>query len=185
VSDSIPAYQVRVLPAAAGTGRYFVRVDMHSQPIIPARVEAVRSDSFRLSWVGRDGAHLLAALAMMGVDNARIEIDEVRTAFGWIGAALGGAIASVGLVSQSVPSHGEHSGSHLQEAWVYQGDAFVAALPAPEARFTYGIDFDLQQLATSGTAGCRFLRDVKSSRTGKSPQLELWFSPQIDALHEV
>jgi len=40
---------------------------------------------------------------------------------------------------------------------VYQGDAFVAALPAPEARFTYGIDFDLlQQLATSGTAGCRF-----------------------------
>jgi len=55
------------------------------------------------------------------------------------------AIASVGLVSQSVPSHGEHSGSHLQEPiWVYQGDAFVAALPAPEARFTYGIDFDLQ-----------------------------------------
>jgi len=39
--------------------------------------------------------------------------------------------------------------------WVYQGDAFVAALPAPEARFTYG-NFDLQQLATSGTAGCRF-----------------------------
>jgi len=38
---------------------------------------------------------------------------------------------------------------------VYQGDAFVAALPAPEARF-YGIDFDLQQLATSGTAGRRF-----------------------------
>jgi len=65
------------------------------------------------------------------------------------------AIASVGLVSQSVPSHGEHSGSHLQ-ANLGVGDAFVAALPAPEARFTYGIDFDLQQLATSGTAGCRF-----------------------------
>ncbi|NES21137.1 MAG: UDP-3-O-acyl-N-acetylglucosamine deacetylase [Symploca sp. SIO3E6] len=27
--------------------------------------------------------------------------------------------------------------------WIYQGDAFVAALPAPSIRFTYGIDFDL------------------------------------------
>jgi len=60
-----------VLPAAAGTGRYFVRVDMHSQPIIPARVEAVGQTVLRLSWVGQDCGtveHLLAALAMMGVD---------------------------------------------------------------------------------------------------------------------
>jgi len=74
--------QVRVLPAAAGTGRYFVRVDMHSQPIIPARVEAV-SQTVRLSWVGRTVCtveHLLAALAMMGVD-ARIEIDGLKCRF--------------------------------------------------------------------------------------------------------
>ncbi len=30
-----------------------------------------------------------------------------------------------------------------QPIWVYDGDAFVAALPSPETRFTYGIDFDL------------------------------------------
>jgi UDP-3-O-[3-hydroxymyristoyl] N-acetylglucosamine deacetylase len=32
---------VRVLPAAPGEGRYFVRVDLPGSPIIPARVEAV------------------------------------------------------------------------------------------------------------------------------------------------
>jgi len=81
-------------------------------------------------------------------------------------------------VSQSVPI-GEHTVSHLQANLVYQGDAFVAALPAPEARFTYGIDFDLQQLATSGTAGRLSIEDVKSSHTFREEiaQLELWFSP--------
>jgi len=46
--------QVRVLPAAAGTGRYFVRVDMHSQPIIPARVEAV-SQTVLSTQLGKEG----------------------------------------------------------------------------------------------------------------------------------
>jgi len=58
-----------LLPAAAGTGRYFVRVDMHSQPIIPARVEAV-SQTVLSTQLGGEGLcgtveHLLAALAMM------------------------------------------------------------------------------------------------------------------------
>ena len=33
---------VRVLPAAVGEGRYFVRVDLPGMPVVPARVEAVR-----------------------------------------------------------------------------------------------------------------------------------------------
>lgn len=143
--------RVRVLPAAAGAGRYFVRVDMPLQPIIPARVEAV-SQTVLSTQLGkgqecvRTVEHLLAALAGMGVDNARIEIDgpEVPLMDGsaklWVEA-----IADVGLVSQSVPrGKGEHTRSPLQEPiWVYQGDSFVAALPAPAPRFTYGIDFDL------------------------------------------
>jgi UDP-3-O-[3-hydroxymyristoyl] N-acetylglucosamine deacetylase len=27
--------------------------------------------------------------------------------------------------------------------WIYEGDTFVCALPAPETRFSYGIDFNL------------------------------------------
>ena len=34
--------QVRVLPAAANTGRIFVRTDLPGSPTVPARVEAVK-----------------------------------------------------------------------------------------------------------------------------------------------
>lgn len=137
---------IRLKPAAAGQGRYFVRVDLPGEQVIPARVEAVEATVLSTQ-LGKGEAcvrtveHLLAALAGMGVDNARIEIDgpEVPLLDGsaqvWVEA-----IASVGLVSQSVP----RIVPQLPEPiWVYQGDAFVASLPAPETRFTYGIDFDL------------------------------------------
>jgi UDP-3-O-[3-hydroxymyristoyl] N-acetylglucosamine deacetylase len=85
--------------------------------------------------------HLLAALAGMGVDNARIEIDGAEvplldgSAREWVEA-----IAQSGLVAQSDPRP-----VHMlkEPIWVHQGDAFVAAMPAPALRFTYGIDFDL------------------------------------------
>ncbi|WP_346016634.1 UDP-3-O-acyl-N-acetylglucosamine deacetylase [Chroococcidiopsis sp. CCMEE 29] len=140
---------VRVLPAAVGQGRCFVRVDIPSQPIIPARVEAV-SQTVLSTQLGKGKAdvrtveHLLAALAGCGVDNARIEIDgpEVPLLDGsaqlWVEA-----IAAVGLVSQSEPRVVPQLSEPI---WVYRGDAFVAALPAPETRFTYGIDFELSAI---------------------------------------
>ncbi|HEY9611408.1 UDP-3-O-acyl-N-acetylglucosamine deacetylase [Allocoleopsis sp.] len=168
--------KVRVLPASAGEGRYFVRVDLPESPIIPARVEAVhetRLSTELRSLITRDSEvdnsvskaaestakpanvfaastqsearvrtveHLLAALAGSGVNDARIEIDgpEVPLLDGsaklWVEA-----IQEVGLEASVTPS------AFVLEkpVWVYQGDAFVAALPAPTLRFTYGIDFDL------------------------------------------
>ena len=137
---------LRVLPAAAGQGRYFVRVDLPDQPIIPASVKAVEATvlSTQLSEgeaCVRTVEHLLAALAGMGVDNARIEIDgpEVPLLDGsallWVDA-----IALAGLVSQSLPRRSILLSEPIS---VTQGDAFVAAFPATETRFTYGIDFDL------------------------------------------
>lgn len=188
--------QVRVLPQAAGGGRYFVRVDMQSQPIIPARVEAV-SQTVLSTQLGKGQdcvgtvEHLLAALAMMGVDNARIEIDgpEVPLLDGsaklWVEA-----IARVGLVSQSVPNCGEHTVSHLQKPiWVYQGDAFVAALPAPETRFTYGIDFDLPAIGNQWHSWSPLFQceGVKSSHTFReeiAPARTFGLAHQIDALRQ-
>jgi UDP-3-O-[3-hydroxymyristoyl] N-acetylglucosamine deacetylase len=137
---------VRVLPAAVGEGRYFVRVDQAGAPTIPANIAGVSQTL--LSTELRNGEasvrtveHLLAALAGMGVDNARIEIDGAEvplldgSAQEWVEA-----IARSGLVAQSDP----RPVCTLKEPiWVHQGDAFVAALPAPALRFTYGIDFDL------------------------------------------
>jgi len=72
--------KVRVLPAAVGEGRYFVRVDLPGAPVIPVRVEAVVSTSLstELGWKDarvRTVEHLLAALVALAVHDARIEID--------------------------------------------------------------------------------------------------------------
>jgi UDP-3-O-[3-hydroxymyristoyl] N-acetylglucosamine deacetylase len=136
---------VRILPAGVGEGRYFVRVDLPTQPTIPARIAAV-SQTVLSTQLGvgeatvRTVEHLLAALAGSGVDRARIEIDGAEvplldgSAQPWVEA-----IASVGLISQPAPIVVPQL---LEPIWVYEGDTFVAALPAPETRFTYGIDFE-------------------------------------------
>lgn len=137
---------VRVLPATAGEGRYFVRVDLPEQPIIPAKVEAVSQTVLSTELKSGEATvrtveHLLAALAGSGVDNARIEIDGQEAPLLDGSAALWvEAIAKVGLVPQTLPRLVPQLKTPI---WVYQGDAFVAAIPAPEIRFTYGIDFDL------------------------------------------
>lgn len=138
--------RVRVLPAGVGGGRYFVRTDLPGSPQIPAQISAVHQTALSTELAAgeakiRTVEHLLAALAGLGVDNARIEVDgpEIPLLDGsaqeWVNA-----IASVGVMPQSsdrlVPPLTE-------PIWVRHNDAFVAALPSPELRFTYGIDFDL------------------------------------------
>jgi UDP-3-O-[3-hydroxymyristoyl] N-acetylglucosamine deacetylase len=138
--------QVRVLPANVGQGRYFVRVDKPGAPEVSAQIAAVRQTTLSTELAQGDAdvrtvEHLLAALAGMGVTNARIEIDgpEVPLLDGsakeWVEA-----IAQVGLVAQTEPC----TVFRLEEPLlVRDGDAFVAALPSSACRFTYGIDFDL------------------------------------------
>ncbi len=184
--------QVRVLPAAAEQKRYFVRVDLPEQPIIPARVEAV-SQTILSTQLGKGEAyvrtveHLLAALAGMGVDNPRIEIDgpEVPLLDGsaqmWVEA-----IAQVGLKSQSVPRVVPHL---WEPIWMYQGDAFVAALPAPETRFTYGIDFDFPAIGNQWHSWSP-VQPVGENVTSSTFQAEIapartfGLAHQIDALLE-
>ncbi|WP_071191621.1 UDP-3-O-acyl-N-acetylglucosamine deacetylase [Trichormus sp. NMC-1] len=139
---------VRILPAEVGSDRYFVRVDLPNSPIIPAQVAAV-SQTQLSTQLGegevsvRTVEHLLAALAAMGVDNARIEIDgpEVPLLDG-SAQVWTQSIAAVGLVSQPV-SDAQTLITIKEPIWVYQGDAFTCALPAAETRFSYGIDFEL------------------------------------------
>jgi len=140
--------QVRILPAPAESGRFFVRLDLPNSPISPAQIAAV-SQTVLSTQLGkgevcvRTVEHLLAALAAMGVDNARIEIDgpEVPLLDGsatiWCER-----IAEVGLVSQTA-NNSLAAITITEPIWIYEGDAFVCALPAPETRFSYGIDFNL------------------------------------------
>lgn len=66
----------------------------------------------------------------------------------------------------------------LQEPiWVKQGDAFVAALPAPVTRFTYGIDFDLPAIGNQwqswSPVGESFAEAIAPARTfGLAEQID-------------
>ncbi|WRH65187.1 MAG: UDP-3-O-acyl-N-acetylglucosamine deacetylase [Planktothrix sp. GU0601_MAG3] len=166
---------VRVLPANIGEGRYFVRVDLPETPKIPAILESVLSTNLSTE-LGVSNAkirtveHLLAALTGMGIDHARIEIDgpEVPlldgSAQNWVEA-----IASVGRQPLDSPSQDVPNFQITQPLSVQQGDGFVAAFPASETRFSYGIDFSVPAIGNqwySYTADPEiFAREIAPART--------------------
>ena len=84
--------------------------------------------------------HLLAALGARGLTDVLIELDgpEVPLLDGsardWVEA-----IDEAGVSERVSPDSGP---APLPEPiWIYEGDAFVAAIPAPHLQFSYGIDF--------------------------------------------
>jgi UDP-3-O-[3-hydroxymyristoyl] N-acetylglucosamine deacetylase len=75
--------RVRLNPAAADAGLFFIRTDLPGAPTIRVAPEFVRREALRrrTELGGEDGAivataeHLLAACLALGLDNARVELD--------------------------------------------------------------------------------------------------------------
>ncbi|MFQ4136514.1 UDP-3-O-acyl-N-acetylglucosamine deacetylase [Nodosilinea sp. PGN35] len=137
---------VTLRPAAPGQGRYFVRTDLPGQPSVPASLKAVNPTLLSTELCQGEASvrtveHLLAALVGLGIDNVRVEITgpEVPlldgSALGWVEA-----IGQAGRQRQQAP---QGTARLRQPVTIHHGDAFVAAFPAPMARFTYGIDFEV------------------------------------------
>lgn len=182
--------RVRVLPAAVGEGRYFVRIDLPDAPIIPAKIEAVCQTALSTELAGTTGdrirtvEHLLAALAGMGVDNARIEVDgsEVPlldgSALVWVES-----IARAGLVSQESihPSENKPNSPIEHPIWLHRGDTFVAALPSPETRFSYGIDFEEPAI---GNQWYSWSPEAESFASAIAPARTFGLARQIDQLRQ-
>lgn len=132
-------------PAPIHQGRGFVRTDLPDRPRIQAQVQQVRSTQLSTELVMgtasvRTVEHLLAALAIAGVDNVCIQISgpEVPLLDGSAQAWLAPILAA-GVMEQEAPRP-QHI---LTEAiTIHSEDAFVAAFPAPKARLSYGIEFD-------------------------------------------
>jgi UDP-3-O-[3-hydroxymyristoyl] N-acetylglucosamine deacetylase len=138
---------VKIHSAPAGTGRVFVRTDLTDSPEIPAVVESVHTTTLSTELQSgtasiRTVEHLLASLTALGVQDARIEIDglEVPLLDGsaklWVEAIQNAGMAREMSIGEPV----------IEAIWIHQGDQFVAAIPSPELRFTYGIDFDLKPI---------------------------------------
>jgi UDP-3-O-[3-hydroxymyristoyl] N-acetylglucosamine deacetylase len=142
--------KVRICAAPVNSGRHFVRVDLPDAPVIPAHIDTVSTTTLSTELKVGDATvrtveHLLASLAALGISDARIEIDGAEvplldgSAQRWVEALVAAGWASPAVVMTA--------GQPLTEAvWLHQGDQFVAALPSPELRFTYGIDFDLKPI---------------------------------------
>ncbi|MGB3207969.1 MAG: UDP-3-O-acyl-N-acetylglucosamine deacetylase [Crinalium sp.] len=189
--------RVCVKPASESEGRYFVRVDLPNCPHIPARVDAVNQTTLSTELAVEDARvrtveHLLAALAGMGVDNARIEINGAELPLLDGSAKLwADAIAQVGVVKASKeknptpnpsPHAGRGEGDYLEikePIWVYQGDAFVAALPARATRFTYGIDFEIPAI---GNQWHSWTPSTESFESAIAPARTFGLAHQIDQL---
>jgi UDP-3-O-[3-hydroxymyristoyl] N-acetylglucosamine deacetylase len=176
---------VRICPAPAGTGRYFARVDLPNSPPIPAHIDAVHTTTLSTE-LKVDAAsvrtveHLLASLAALGILDARLEIDggEVPLLDGsaqeWVTAMLAAGWASA--EARLTPSQ-----PVTEAIWLHQGDQFVAALPSPELRFTYGIDFDLKPI---GNQWYSWQPDQESFATAIAPARTFGLAHQIEQLRQ-
>lgn len=176
--------KVRILPAAIGQGRYFGRVDLPDAPQIPARIEQVHPTLLSTELSNgtasvRTVEHLLAALSGMGIDNARIEIDGAEvplldgSAQDWVTA-----ITEAGTVTQPAD---RAIWKLAQPVWLQDGDAFVAALPASELRFTYGIDFEL---AAIGNQWYSWSPSQESFATAVAPARTFGLAHQVEQLQQ-
>ena len=176
---------VKVMPANLGSGRYFVRVDLPDKPLIRATVEAVSQTtlSTELATGGakvRTVEHLLASLVAGGVDDALIEIDGVEVPLLDGSAKIWcDAIAAAGIS----PSHPISQSPSLKEPiWIGENDAFVAALPASETRFTYGIDFPYEAI---GNQWHSWNPTEEDFATAIAPARTFGFAEQIEQLQQV
>lgn len=181
--------QVRITPAPINSGRRFSRVDRPGCPDILAHFSQVGETTLSTE-LGQGEArvrtveHLLAALAGLGISNARIEIDgpEVPlldgSALEWVRS-----IAAVGRVEQAAPQAILAIESPL---WVREGDMFVMAMPHPGFKLSYGIDFEhpaigQQWFSFDGDADSwadRFAEEIAPART-------FGFAHQVEQLRQL
>jgi UDP-3-O-[3-hydroxymyristoyl] N-acetylglucosamine deacetylase len=173
--------QLRILPAPAGTGIAFRRVDLDG-----FEIEAVGRNVARVSYatsLQKKGVlistteHLLSACIGLGLDNAVIELDNLE-----LPILDGSAKPFVDLILKAGLRQQRRKRSYLRilrEVEVREGDKFIAAYPAsgyavqynisfaqPIGEMSFGIDLsrDLyrQEVAAARTFG--FLREEQAMR---------------------
>eukprot|EP00899_Mesostigma_viride_P021360 jgi/Mesvir1/29225/Mv18820-RA.1 len=144
--------ELTVMPAPAGTGRYFAVLNgSGGEVLVPATLASVTETQLSTTLSTGPGRvqtveHLLSALEGMGVTNARLELrggGEVPLLDGsadlWVKAIReAGVVLAASSGGEPLPCS---SLAVARPITVHEGDTFVAAFPAKETRLTYGIDF--------------------------------------------
>ncbi|KAJ3701043.1 hypothetical protein LUZ61_004748 [Rhynchospora tenuis] len=141
--------RVRLLPAMAGEGRYFIAGDSKTRVQATVRncVDSVLSTALKNAGAQvRTVEHLLSALEALGVDNCWIEIDggnEIPlldgSSKGWVEL-----IKSNGLCIATDDEGLERERlvpKLLEPVHLHRDDSFIVAVPSSETCISYGIDF--------------------------------------------
>jgi UDP-3-O-[3-hydroxymyristoyl] N-acetylglucosamine deacetylase len=163
---------MRLMPAAADTGVVLVRCDLAGRPQVAARAENVVATEMATT-LGRNGVtvqtveHVLAALAGLGIDNARIEVDgpEIPIMDG-SAAPFIAAIKEAGFREQDTPK------SFIvvkRSVTVREGDKHATLAPGRGFRIDCTIDFKhpliSDQAVSVSFSDTTFVREVSSART--------------------
>jgi UDP-3-O-[3-hydroxymyristoyl] N-acetylglucosamine deacetylase len=159
---------VRVHPAAEDTGIIF----RGGRKLVQGDVSNV-VDTSRGTTIGFDGTrirtveHLMAALRGTGIDNAEIEVmGQELPALDGSALPYCDAFLAAGLSEQSAP----RSPITIDEPiCVRQNGSFILAIPAPELRLTYVMNYDHPligaQTATYVLREWDFAREIAPART--------------------
>ena len=184
---------VKIMPAKLGTGRYFVRVDHPQQPIIPAKLDSVSQTtlSTELAQETTSGSlvqvrtveHLLAALSVNGIHDARIEIDGAEVPLLDGSAKLWADALAEKISNDQIIEHNSPAPFTIQQPIIVQEkDSFVSAIPAPETRFTYGIDFPYDAI---GNQWHSWTLNREDFATEIAPARTFGFVEEIEHLQQV
>lgn len=173
--------QLRILPARAGTGIVFRRVDLDG-----FEIEAVGRNVARVSYatsLQKKGVlistteHLLSACIGIGLDNAIVELDNLE-----LPILDGSAKPFVDLILKAGLRPQRKKRSYLRilgEVEVREGNKFIAAYPASGYTVQYNINFaqpigeqsfeidlsrDLYRQEVAGARTFGFLREEKAMR---------------------
>lgn len=170
--------RLRLLPAPAGHGRRFQRMDLPGQPEIPAHIDQVR-DTFLATTLGQSPAsvstveHLLAACVICGVDNLQVQV--------W-GSELpvldGSAAPFMDRFTSLTPQSAAPVLEILAPVEVRLGARAARILPSPELRLELAIDFEHPAIGRQSLSlGPQDFASVATART-------FGFAEQIQALHQ-
>lgn len=136
-----------VKPSPADSGINFIRTDLPNRPLINIRSMALgggpaasrRTTVASGAIVIETVEHLMAAIAVLGIDNVVIEVDNTELP-GLDGSAKGffDALKAAGVTEQGSPRRVLKID---QPAWVEAEDSFLAIFPSEEYRISYTLSY--------------------------------------------
>ncbi len=164
---------VTFVPEVENSGIVFQRVDLPNKPVLPAKVEYVRSTP-RCTIIGNEVfsiqtvEHVLAALKAYGIDNLTIELDGPEIpSFDGSAAPFVELIEKAGIFAQSLPKEIYCLSSPV--FWS-KGEVHLVALPSDEFRISYTLhyphsEFLKSQFYTLAINGENFKKEIAPART--------------------